>query len=438
MNKLRKNLAFISIFALILLVGCDLTSRTSNLMPIAPGMPETLAAQTWSVMQTSAALSATDTGTPGPPTETPTLTNTPTNTNTPTPTRTPVPMLTAIPTNTPGPTWTLTSIPSITPWYYPGGGTGGGGTGGTGGITINPCLEAKLVRDITIPDGQYLPTNQNFVKVWRIQNTGSCTWDNSVTFGPTGNQNPFDASRIHLPKRVRPGNTIDLAVDLQTPNSEGKYTGYWKFRAGGETFGNNGNTPFNARVNVDDSPPTTKYNFATQACAADWETNARYSGGRIRLTSGFEVGIPCDGRAGYPGGFIRKLNTPNMENGEASVPGIWENPPYIDGGAIQGRFPAMLIFSGDHFKAEVGCRNSAEDCDVTFELKYQVIDPPSSVIAEGSETRHETYDGSLSEFNLDLGSLGLSGKYVSFLFRVRANNKTDENQAVWVGPRIDH
>jgi hypothetical protein len=63
-----------------------------------------------------------------------------------------------------------------------------------------------------------------------------------------------------------------------------------------------------------------------------------------------------------------------------------------------------------------------------------VIVPPNSVVSENSSSQDELYDGSLSSFNINLNSL--SGQYVSFIFRVTANNDQQENAAVWVAPRI--
>jgi hypothetical protein len=108
----------------------------------------------------------------------------------------------------------------------------------------------------------------------------------------------------------------------------------------------------------------------------------------------------------------------------------------VDGGIIQGYFPALLIQGGDRFTAQVGCQENEPDCDVTFELKYRVIVPPSDVVAENSFVFHEVFDGTITPIDLNLGSLGLTGSYVSFIFRVKANNNSNENEAIWVAPRI--
>ena len=157
MDKHQRRLVLLSILAFFVFIACGVSTVQQSSLPIPA---ETLAAQTWSVMQTIAALSATPTNTPKPITDTPTATQTPTTTLTPTSTNTPIPPLTERPTNTPQPTATNTkTVPTVTkiPPYYGGGGSGGGGGGGSGGSGSNlPCLAAKLVRHVTIPDGEFI------------------------------------------------------------------------------------------------------------------------------------------------------------------------------------------------------------------------------------------------------------------------------------------
>jgi hypothetical protein len=242
---------------------------------------------------------------------------------------------------------------------------------------------------------------------------------------------------VQVPERVRPGDTIDMAVSLISPSTDGNFTGQWVFSDGEEEFGNNGSRPFTFNINVLDSPPNPVFDFSAQMCQGYWQSNARVARNRIQIEDQMVTNLPCDGRAGNPVGFVRRLDTPNMESGEINtVSGIWSNPPEKSGGIIQGYFPAMLIFSGDEFYSQVGCRSGAEDCNVTFQLRYRVIVPPNNVVSENSYYIDKQYTGALDTFSLNLDSLGLVGQYVSFILMVRANNDSDENQAVWVGPRI--
>ena len=437
MYKHQRRLASLSIMAVLVFIACGVSSVQQSGLPIPP---ETLAAQTWSAMQMVAALSATPTYTPQPITDTPVPTNTPTNTNTPTVTNTPIPPLTERPTNTPQPTATATKpVPTVTKIpYYPGGGGTGGGGGGTGGGGGAPaaCLAAKLIRHVTIPNGAFLPRNQAFVKVWRIQNVGSCTWNSSVTLTPYGYYDPFFGVPVYLYQNVKPGKVIDIPVNLITPNSDGNYTGLWVLQADGESFADTNGQPFRVNVNVSDSPPNPIFDFTVRACEGVWQSNARIVRNHVS-TSSTAYGLRCPARSKSPVGFVVTQNNPNTEAGVISgMPGLWTNPPFVNEGVIQGYFPALLIHTGDTFSAQVGCLNGNGSCNVTFELKYQVIVPPNVVTSENSIGMLEVYEGSLSTYSVDLGALGLTGQYVSFALRVRAHNDSEQNAAIWIAPRI--
>lgn len=81
----------------------------------------------------------------------------------------------------------------------------------------------KFVADVTIPDGTVMEPGEKFIKVWRYLNTGSCTWgdDYQVSYysGPRMNS----PASFKLPKAVRPGETVDIAVSLVAPTATGKH-----------------------------------------------------------------------------------------------------------------------------------------------------------------------------------------------------------------------
>jgi hypothetical protein len=43
------------------------------------------------------------------------------------------------------------------------------------------CDDAVWVADVTVPDGTQMTPGQDFVKTWKIRNTGSCTWGTGYT-----------------------------------------------------------------------------------------------------------------------------------------------------------------------------------------------------------------------------------------------------------------
>jgi hypothetical protein len=103
--------------------------------------------------------------------------------------------------------------------------------------TANGCNNATFVSDVTISDGTVLAPAESFVKTWRFQNSGTCTWseDYLLTF-VSGND--MDGNTTETEAEVASGSTSDLSVSLVAPSSEGTYTGYWRLAdEDGNVFG---------------------------------------------------------------------------------------------------------------------------------------------------------------------------------------------------------
>jgi ABC-type amino acid transport substrate-binding protein len=95
------------------------------------------------------------------------------------------------------------------------------------------CIDAMAyVMDLTYDDGNgtHFPDvqpNQSFQKGWRIQNTGSCTWNSSYYLGfVSGTQMGGQPTAIQ--SNVAPGATYDMYVNLVAPSTSGQYYGEWQ------------------------------------------------------------------------------------------------------------------------------------------------------------------------------------------------------------------
>ncbi len=122
-----------------------------------------------------------------------------------------------------------------------------------------PCDAAAAGRpiDVTIPDDTVLPAGTSFTKIWRLVNTGSCTWTvNYAVVWFSGDQMGATTTQ-NLSRQVKSGESIDVAVDLNVPNETGVKQSYWKLRnADYELFGIGpaGNSPFWVRIVVAENP----------------------------------------------------------------------------------------------------------------------------------------------------------------------------------------
>lgn len=97
------------------------------------------------------------------------------------------------------------------------------------------CNNLAFEGDVTIPDGSILPPGQNFDKVWKLRNTGTCAWDDGYAFvyigGSTPNLDPVNFQFKNSNDFVAGGAAIDMTIRLTTPCQPGKYEGHWRMRS---------------------------------------------------------------------------------------------------------------------------------------------------------------------------------------------------------------
>ena len=115
--------------------------------------------------------------------------------------------------------------------------------------TLTPagCLDGLgFVSDVTYGDTNmksppYVQPGTQFVKTWRVQNTGTCTWTpNYKLVYAYGNVSAamMNGKSVNVPGNVLPGQTIDLNVTLTAPLDAYTYQGFWQMEnAAGLRFG---------------------------------------------------------------------------------------------------------------------------------------------------------------------------------------------------------
>lgn len=132
-----------------------------------------------------------------------------------------------------------TAIPSFTPVGAAGGGSSGGSSGNE---TL--CKNAAFDGDVTIPDGTEFSPWEKFRKIWKVRNTGTCTWDEGFYFAAIDDNAP-SMGRNQGPYKFRttkdfvgPGEAVDIAIDMYAPGDPGEYIAHWHmFDDNGQPFG---------------------------------------------------------------------------------------------------------------------------------------------------------------------------------------------------------
>jgi hypothetical protein len=90
---------------------------------------------------------------------------------------------------------------------------------------------------VTIPDHTQIPAAQQFDKVWRMSNTGSCSWEQGTVLVFVSGFKMSAPDTVPVPSTA-PGGTADIGVTMYAPSSPGTYTGVWQLKdPAGQIFG---------------------------------------------------------------------------------------------------------------------------------------------------------------------------------------------------------
>lgn len=286
-----------------------------------------------------------------------------------------------------------------------------------------PCDWAQFVADVNIADGSILAPGSVFNKTWRLKNIGSCTWTSDYALVFVSGASMGTLAVTSLPQNVSPGDTIDLTVKLTAPSAPGSYQGNWILRnASGTLFGagEDATQAFSTQIQVIPNLSTIEsaYDFTANFCSADWHSGTG--------------ALPCPGENGDANGFVTLLNQPVLESGKTFDLSILTQPNQDLSGWIRGQFPYYQVNDGDRFRAEIGCLDASQGCDVTFQLEYQT----SNRTVMNLGTWRESYDGQTTALDLNLSAL--AGQNVQFVTSVRNNGRPGSANAFWHQARIQN
>ena len=99
------------------------------------------------------------------------------------------------------------------------------------------CIDSvKLVTDVTFADNDmksppYVSPGKEFIKTWRVQNTGTCTWNphyRLVFVSGNVEAAQMAGQPINITGSILPGQIIDLSVTLSAPLKLAIYQGFWQ------------------------------------------------------------------------------------------------------------------------------------------------------------------------------------------------------------------
>lgn len=107
----------------------------------------------------------------------------------------------------------------------------------TDAVVVNPSDTSGYYCEIVSvkpTSGTKLDKKSDFDAVWVVKNTGSKTWETTAVDYKylSGKEMHTGEDLYDLPKKVKPGETVKLIVDMRAPNAAGSFTATWALAQG--------------------------------------------------------------------------------------------------------------------------------------------------------------------------------------------------------------
>lgn len=95
------------------------------------------------------------------------------------------------------------------------------------GTSVALCDSLSFVADVTVPDGTSMSPGQDFLKTWKVKNTGSCPWGAGYklvyAYGDKMSGQPQPLTGV-----VQPGEEVEVSVQFTAPNAANQYVSAWQ------------------------------------------------------------------------------------------------------------------------------------------------------------------------------------------------------------------
>lgn len=92
------------------------------------------------------------------------------------------------------------------------------------------CDVLAYISDVNVPDGTVMSPGQDFIKTWRVKNTGVCPWGAGYVLVYGGYANSMSGQFIAMTDVVQPGQEVEVSVQFKAPDQAGEYLSAWTMR----------------------------------------------------------------------------------------------------------------------------------------------------------------------------------------------------------------
>lgn len=96
--------------------------------------------------------------------------------------------------------------------------------------TRAPCTNAATFVSETIPDRTNFFAGNAFNKIWRLKNSGTCTWGVGYSFGLVSGEAMASSNSLAVPA-IAPGGIAELLVPMTAPATIGLHSAAWQLKS---------------------------------------------------------------------------------------------------------------------------------------------------------------------------------------------------------------
>jgi hypothetical protein len=96
------------------------------------------------------------------------------------------------------------------------------------GTVVALCDSLDFVADVNVPDDTNMAPGQDFLKTWRVKNTGSCPWGAGYELVYAGYASEMSGQPQLLTQVVQPGQEVEVSVQFTAPDEIGEYLSAWQ------------------------------------------------------------------------------------------------------------------------------------------------------------------------------------------------------------------
>ncbi|MCC6298187.1 MAG: hypothetical protein IT314_02735 [Anaerolineales bacterium] len=161
-----------------------------------------------------------------------------------------------------------TAQEAATPTGNPAAPTAEDPTGSTPTAKPGACVNsAAFVSDVTVPDNANFDKSEEFVKTWRVKNTGTCAWTNKYTLVFADGEQMGAPASTPL-KDTAPGKTLDISVTMTAPDKDAAYRADFELHdASGKAMPVDNGTTVWVVITVGTASASTASTPASASCA---------------------------------------------------------------------------------------------------------------------------------------------------------------------------